>query len=162
MKREWQPGDVALVKNEWNVWNVAICTFRPDRPGWWWRYGVAESWSPIVADARSLAVIDFADREQVAVLMGHFSRECGDIFGADGVTFMQAALREFANPTPPKPEEPQGLGAVVETIRGDLFIRDKTTTTVAHWKRARGEDAGARYKYRDLSVVKVHSAGWSS
>lgn len=57
------------------------------------------------------------------------------------------------------PPEPTGLGAVIETFDGELYIRDKTTTTVAHWKRARGQEGGKRHRYDDLRVVKVLGAG---
>jgi hypothetical protein len=36
---------------------------------------------------------------------------------------MQAALREFANPRDPKPDEPQGLGAVVQREDGIRWVR---------------------------------------
>jgi len=66
-----------------------------------------------------------------------------------------------AQTKPPKPPEPQGLGAVVETADGEWFIRPKTTTTVAHWKRARGEDGSRRYRYDEINVVKVLCKGFS-
>jgi hypothetical protein len=70
---------------------------------------------------------------------------------------MQAALRSLL--APPKPDEPTGLGAVVEDQRGEWWVRDKTTTTVNHWKRARGEDGGRRYPYADIAAVRVISLG---
>lgn len=104
-----------------------------------------------------LVVIDPEDREQVERLaerIGHLWKS--HTYVRDVV---QAALREFANPTPPKPEEPTGLGAVVETVRGELFVRDKTTTTVAHWKRARGGESGKRHRYDNIDAVRVLSEG---
>lgn len=71
----------------------------------------------------------------------------------------QQALREFADPPPVKPEEPTGLGAVVEDSAGDLWVRDKTTTTIAHWKRARGQMGGKRLPWSAIDAVRVLSEG---
>lgn len=58
MSGEWKPapGDVALVRNEYDVWNVAICGVRPG--GFVWVYGVADTTAPIAAESRRLVVID--------------------------------------------------------------------------------------------------------
>lgn len=60
------------------------------------------------------------------------SREPGDLTHRDA---MQAALREFANP--PKPDEPTGLGAVVEVDSSAAGVGRKrlvrTHNTVAPW-----------------------------
>lgn len=83
----------------------------------------------VIKATRALAVIDFENREQVERLLVQYCTEYGD-----GTTYepngrhqqataaMQAALREFANPTP-KVEEPLGLGAVIETNDGRRFVR---------------------------------------
>lgn len=110
-----------------------------------------------------LVVIDPNDRKQVERLVkacpADWNFEQDEETLRDCIDAMQAALREFASPAPPKPDEPTGLGAVVETVHGELYVRDKTTTTVAHWKRARGEDSSKRYKYAALAVVRVLSEG---
>ena len=106
-----------------------------------------------------VAVIAYEDREQVERLVEELCEgQWGHRWGDEQVDKMQAALREFAAPTP-RIEEPTGLGAVVETVHGELYVRDKTTTTVAHWKRARGEERGQRHRWSDLSVVRVLSEG---
>lgn len=75
-----------------------------------------------------------------------------------GIDRLAAALREFANPTPPKPDEPQRLGTVVEDDKG------------ARWARVRhlpSDDLGcdwvggvpARWAhYEDIDVVRVVSS----
>ena len=83
-----------------------------------------------VTEARPLVVIDPEDREQVERLAAAYVSE-GTQRGyampghqmEDRRDAMQAALREFANSKPPKPDEPTGLGAVVEDESGDLWIR---------------------------------------
>jgi hypothetical protein len=57
-------------------------------------------------------------------------------------------------------DEPTGLGAVVLAADGDYYIRPKTTTTIRHWKRARGETGHTRYSWDELPhPVVVLSAG---
>lgn len=147
MKREWKPGDLAYVGGDGEFVNF---------------------------DLKSVILIDQTSREQVERLAVAYatveSARSGDEYRAWEnrsaeargriVDSLSAALREYANPKPPKPDEPMGLGAVVETVHGELYVRDKATTTVAHWKRARGEESGKRHRYADLDVVRVHSQGW--
>lgn len=158
MGREWKPGDVALVRNEHGIWNVAICTLRSSRHGYWWRYGVAESYAPITAEAHPLVVIDPEDREQVERLVDAYVTEMsvdehsGDHRGA--VLKMQAALREFANPKPPKPVEPTGLGAVVEDVDGDRWVR--TDDEGEFWWHPPSRKSA---KWAELRAVRVLSEG---
>lgn len=66
----------------------------------------------------AVAVIDPEDREQVERLASvYFGYHDGP--SADD---MQAALREFANPTPPKPPRPTGMGAVVIDTDGEGWV----------------------------------------
>lgn len=168
MTREWKPGDVALVCNEFGVWNVAICTLRVGYIGYGWRFGVADMWMRVGEhEARPLAVIDPEDRRQVERLRDladiayrEQNGDHGDIDisrgrGERGNAF-QAALREFADPKPPKPDEPTGLGAVVESEDGRRWVRSKDITTVCHWKPSAG---GRRVRWSDLPHVRVLSEG---
>lgn len=130
--------------------------------GWSHVNGVNVDGDGIVTPLHRLAVVDFEDRGAVEQLVRTWLTEydgCETKPRDAELDAMQAALREFASPAPPKPDEPTGLGAVVETVHGELYVRDKTTTTVAHWKRARGEDSSKRYKYAALAVVRVLSEG---
>lgn len=149
--REWAPGDVAMLQ----LLDLEVPALRTDNSGWVTDRGA--HYHPAL-HARPLAVIDPEDSDQVARLAA-LLRAHGWTTNDSGFSNTPEALREFANPTPPKPEEPTGLGAVVRTVDGDLYLRDKTTTTVAHWKRARGEDSGRRYRYADLPVVETLSEG---
>ena len=118
--REWKPGDVALVNDVTRPdapWKVAMCVASavPTISETRWRIDSGEVWGS-VSQARPVVVIDPEDREQVERLLTLLRAQDRAPETAD---IMQAALREFANPTPPRPEEPQGLGARV-TDRGGL------------------------------------------
>lgn len=69
---------------------------------------------------------------------------------------VQAALRELANPTPPKPDEPTGLGAVVEDKAGCLWIRSGASHADLNWRRC-GEDAW--HDYSIINAVRVLAEG---
>lgn len=151
MSAEWKPGDVAVVDG-------------------------------IVSVVRPLVVIDPEDREQVERLAVAYttveSARSGDEYRAwenrsaeargrivDGLA---AALREFANPTPPKPEEPTGLGAVVEDADGARYVRDYergampwalTKRTDTNGEHVDAYDSKARRSYADIAAVKVLSEG---
>ena len=92
--RDWQPGDVAMVRldpeTEIRVMYNGAC--------WVGRKG---AFYDLHASARPLAAIDPEDREQVERL----SEMVADEIVRNGLKprdAMQAALREYANPTPPK------------------------------------------------------------
>lgn len=118
MKRQWQPGDVALVQNEYGVWNRAILQVSPG--GNRWVYGVSWSEMPEDAPASPMVVIDCGNVTQIEDLRSLVASQPM----TQNISFdaMQAALREFANPTP-RIEEPTGLGAVVETEDGDNYVK---------------------------------------
>lgn len=156
MTREWKPGNVA--KSRYGV------VFKTER-GWIFDDGSGpngpetESYPP--ADLRPLVVIDPEDREQVGQLADLFD---GAVDGGSGWTgAMQAALREFANLTPPKPEEPTGHLAVVEDVDGVRWVnwRDPRDGAVAHdrhWQSSE-MDAEKWCNYSDINVVRVLSEG---
>lgn len=134
--REWKRGDVGLTYDGLRV-------FRTDA-GWVDEEGddrsVLESAIRTRGDeaVRPLVVIDPRD---------------ADVFHLSDA--LATALREFADPHPPKPEEPQGLGAVVEDSKGDTWVR--IHTGAVPWAHA------GRFPQRwaDIDVVRVLSEGWS-
>lgn len=85
---------------------------------------VEERFIPVV-------VIDPENREQVHLLTEAFAVNEGRY--SDPVGDMQAALREFANPAPPKPEEPQGQWAVVRDEHGHRWVRTDEYPDVPWW-----------------------------
>lgn len=110
-----------------------------------------------VIGVRPLVVIDPEDREQVERLAIAYtviaSARSGDEYRAWENrskeararirTELAAALREFANPTPPKPDEPTGLGAVVEDERGRRFVRIDPEDARFPWVLARDPKSNA-------------------
>lgn len=82
----------------------------------------------VASNLRRLVVIDAEDREEVERFREIASRLADNVpyddKPGDYTDAMQAALREFASPTPPKPDEPTGLGAVVEDAEGARYLRD--------------------------------------
>jgi hypothetical protein len=111
-----------------------------------------------VRNLRRLVVIDAEDREQVERLLsslwGHATTGC------DYIPVMQAALREFANPTPPKPDEPTGLGAVVEDRHGLLWTRVESGEAITRnpWYPAGDPDVQPD-EYERIKAVRILSPG---
>jgi hypothetical protein len=88
---------------------------------------------PVAGDYRPVVVIDPEDREQVERLCSGLL----DIHWYGNADAMQVALRKFANPTPPKPDEPTGLGAVVEDADGIRWVLAGQRLQVPdHWRPA--------------------------
>lgn len=119
------------------------------------------------AAENGLVLIDPDDREQVerlATIVDEWwshapysdMRKDGDL---TTTTAMQAALREFANPTPPKPDEPTGLGAVVEDSTGVQWIRCARRMDYA-WQIA-GADGSPWVRYDEIAAVTVLNGGAS-
>ena len=118
MKREWKPGDVALIPFS-NRDEVGIFI----AGGWVTR----DTLKPLpFEDARPLVVIDPEDREQARKLIAAVHHDqyptMNDLPPSPrNVDAMQAALREFANPTPPKPPEPTDPTARVTDRRDNIW-----------------------------------------
>lgn len=161
--RKWKPGDVALVT--WGRGDeVMIRTNRPAVGDVW--HG-PNGWlgDASAKHVRSLVVIDPEDREQVGRLLDALAEKDWEVGEGDQLADdVQAALREFANPTPPKPEEPTGLGAVVEDTDGRLWFRmtlENQTWPGEVWQEQYGCDPDRWRKYADVNAVRVLSEGWS-
>ena len=166
-KREWKIGDLAVVTTKSGVQYRGIYQLAPGIDHYWGRLpGEVRPNALLDPDvsARPLVVIDPEDREQVERLL-----ECvldtdlgdGEAVEDEDVTEMQRALREFANPTPPKPEEPRGLGAVVEDADGNRWVRaDQKVSERFPWIKWRGA-TGNWEKYADIDAVKILSDGVS-
>lgn len=180
MSREWKPGDVALVEAGcWANRAVALRTGTPGNMGWAYcgSYGgkSTQNWSSddsgIVTPIRPLAVIDPEDREQVEALIAAYVRR-GTALGysmpsrqdADRLDAMQAALREFADPKPPKPDEPLGLGAVVVDSNDVTFVRaGRLSPDGFHlhdcWRAVDGPIVGDWKRWDRIDAVRVLSEG---
>jgi hypothetical protein len=125
MKRDWKPGDVAIDAGG----TPGIITTDGDRASTearWVEFANGNTARLSDQTIRPLVVIDPEDREQVERLLNLYWVERNPDDEADVQNYpeyvndLQAALREIADP---KPEEPTGLGAVVEDEDGDKWIR---------------------------------------
>ena len=132
MSREWKPGDVAVIEAPARMVggdgraNI-MTTVRAVRGEDMWTQlddlnndfvdtPQCSEWS----HARPLVVIDPEDREQGDELRDLIHKHGGVMLLG---SVLQAALREFANPTPPKPDEPPLLCAVVQREDGARWVR---------------------------------------
>lgn len=147
--RDWKAGDIALVTHARLGTRVGMRRHRDC----FWAFGTTSwpDWN--ITDARRLVVIDPEDREQVERLADIFCKAPSSGWVHD----MQAALREFANPKPPKPAEPKGLGAVVRDSEGRLWLRDGLDYSPGQWWGMNG----ARRAWDRIDVAEVLSEGVS-
>lgn len=163
-KREWKPGDVALatihgqsvqVVRAYKAW---ITTPAPDDRRFPATYCAFYDAGGEVTDARPLVVIDPENLGDVGRLVEAYvaAMSARGRVGRGPMLTMQAALREFATPTPPRPEEPQGLGAVVEDAEGDRWVLYTNPRNDAPWC-----NGCASVDYADIAAVRVLAEGWS-
>jgi len=109
--------------------------------------------------ARRVVVIDPEDTDAVRRLTGLFWASMDpDCIHPDAV-YMGDALREFATPAPPKPAEPQGLGAVVEDTDGKLWIRTVLPANEDDVYRKPWSDGPVRRNWHIVDAVRVLSEG---
>lgn len=107
MSTDWKPGDIAMVTAGGGA-EVAVCCkagagveggyqYRAH----WMTASCDEVWSSVEA-IRPLVVIDPADARQVQGLLTALAKQRPELGITVGYVTLQAALREFASPTPPK------------------------------------------------------------
>jgi hypothetical protein len=107
------------------------------------------------SELRPLVVID---PEQVAGRHGasyiaRLLREADE--NNDIPTF--SALADAFDPKPPKPDEPTGLGAVVEAVYDNRFVRIDRGSKA--WRRVGDIDPSATCSWGDIEAVRVLSEG---
>lgn len=165
--REWKPGDGDIAFISWQSQSgrsggsaIALRCSRAYDESHWRTQTFGEIADYKVTNFRPLAVIDPEDREQVERLNEAICVAYGkaNVLDGDRVTPMQAALREFANPKPPKPDEPTGMGAVVEDAYGQRYVGlgDRYSTGKLRWKGGRGMKFTS---YDHIAAVRVLSEG---
>jgi hypothetical protein len=120
-----------------------------------------------VEHGQPVAVIDpedYGQAQRLHDLIDAAESATMDDFGMDedgcrlwAVNAVRIALREFANPKTPKPEEPTGLGAVVEDTDCRRWVRDFAGSpgTLAWYCRS----LGARNSWSHLDVDEILSEG---
>ena len=167
-ERQWKPGDVALVEvGCWANPRVAVRTGVPSNMGWAYcgehDGRSTQNWTAdshgTVTPIRPLVVIDPENREQVERLTDALQGVGIDTTGWD---LVRAALREFADPKPPKPEEPTGLGAVVEDAAGLRWTRVEAgeAKTWNPWFPA-GDPDMQPDEWARIDAVRVLSPGYT-
>jgi hypothetical protein len=164
--REWKPGDVGVhARFGYRAIRVSHCLDKK-HDGYsapHWHACAADGyggWDPDGIVYRPVPTIDPEKREDVERLVAlaigvpqPFSMRIDD---------MQDALREYADPKPAKPDEPTGLGAVVEDADGKRWVRaglDYEYALSENWRCTTGDDAGWWQRYDQIDVVRVLSEG---
>lgn len=160
--REWAPGDVAMVDYRLhraaavNLPGVRYSTgwIVVDRRGVWANIGDGD-----VTLARPLVVIDPEDWAAAGALAASFVECRSNIAG--NASAMQAALRSLV--TPPKPDEPQNDGAVVEDADGIRWVRTSpiVSSHLNDWVRSSSphHQGSDRRHWDGIAAVKVLSEG---
>lgn len=149
-QREWKPGDVAWARyTDSSGGEIALRT----QTGWMGTRGGMPEGTMEAYDLRPLVVIDPEDREQVERLYASWLDNLAAPEREAQVNAMQAALRSLFDP--PKPDEPKGLGAVVEDETGIRWVRAaqagdpwRPTSGPANWR-----------EYGLIKAVRVLSEG---
>ena len=159
--REWKPGDVIDVDGE-RAFIQAMSN--GDLHVEFADYGTLGGCylkNLTTQKVRPLVVIDPEDPEQVERLLvtyhAQYPIKWGDDNGAHVIN-LQAALREFADPKPTRPEEPTGLGAVVEDRDGRTWVHVGPGSSFAIWVPTALVDRIPR-SYAAIDAVKVLSDG---
>lgn len=166
--REWKPGDVARVTIASRL-NGGVSEYIALNVGAFGWHGVSagegagrltDNEEAFRIERRPLVVIDPEDHEQVVRLATLYNAATVDY--TIGARPLADALREFATPTPPKPDEPIGLGAVVEgaaytdDVRRFVRVSDRAP---AVWM---DDESNCRHDWAEIDVVRVLSEGWTA
>lgn len=163
MTREWQPGNVAMVQAKDKCGeSLAIRSIGLGAGCPCWETATGYLLDSRVTNVRPLITIDPESREEVERLAEAWRSQTHATLGTEPMSLdayrMQAALREFASPTPPKPEEPTGDGAVVEDANGYRWVRIASQGESPDSPPWRHRGHSARF-WASVKAVKVLSEG---
>lgn len=175
MSGQWKPGDVGLVTCSDGKERIAICGERWLDDFLVWVFRDKTLRDVAASDARPLVVIDPEDAEQVRRLAVAYDTVFERMFPEDyadaaNITdnsdneWMQAALREFAAPTPPRPDEPTGKYAAVVDRAGMEWLRDglEEESGGPWWSVDRAQQSSPgpqRAVWSDIAAVRVLTEG---
>jgi hypothetical protein len=149
---QWKRGDVAMVECSDGNWRRAFCVEYVGHGELEWEFQDGRLRRVRASTARPLAVIDPEDMDAAPRLWELY------VDADKGYTTptqdLQAALRQFANPTPPKPKAPTGWGAVVEDSDGWYW------TLIAPDSNAWANYGHHGYRvYGEIDAVRIVSPG---
>lgn len=156
-QQEWEPGTVAMVNGEAKPRVL-------DNDGDWYRPGIDYIYHHQTVTVRPLLVLDPDDPDQMRELVDNFfvalSGRTYRNHARDIDDMRAAVVTMLPKPTPVKPAEPTGLGAVVEDAEGKTWVRglgrDGTGVT---WIRADSPLPKGRCPWSQVNAVKVLSEG---
>lgn len=113
---------------------------------------MSDEWLPLI-------VIDPDDEDRVDVLIDILWGD-RDPSNRPATWRIQERLREFAEPKPPKPDEPTGLGAVVKDEAGGVWVKWSTLHRANRNWKLHNAGGGDYRTWDDLPrAVKVLSEG---
>jgi hypothetical protein len=175
MTREWKPGDVALRVGHFGRhialrvrqcpgaslghlehWHFVDADVKETQCGSDFS-GVAEYRPLVVIDPDSAPYRQGADVHRFLDSLARNWSKAPDEFKMHGGTALLEWLRDQFEPPPPRPEEPTGLGAVVEDAEGRRWTRADEGTLP--WHGIVGGGATLWENYARIGAVKVLSDG---
>lgn len=148
--REWKPEDVAVIATRSSEAAVAV---RDAVRGHWvtsdgyWR----DDW---VTEVRPVVVIDPESHRDTSRLCAVMRAQGWSGIGDDAPDDMRDVLREYAQTTHSRVDEPTGLGAVVEAIYDNQFVH----IGGGLWQRV-GDGTDKPCAFGEIAAVRVLSEG---
>ena len=160
-QQEWEPGTVAMVTDGRGEY---LALRRTPGATSYWVGNVRHATDGKVTSVRPLLVLDPDDPDQMRELVDNFfvalSGRTYRNHARDIDDMRAAVVTMLPFPTPVKPAEPTGLGAVVEDAEGKTWVRglgrDGTGVT---WIRADSPLPKGRCPWSQVNAVKVLSEG---
>lgn len=166
---EWKPGDVAMVT--WSKTGAEKIMLRGVNDRWYESTGFFRA--ELARSVRPLVVLDPEDREQVARLAASYAAVASARLGDEYIVWenrspeardkisadLTAALREFASPTPPKPDEPGKYGVIIAGDGREWFRYTTSEMRGRDWCRPGAEGSTEYARWDDLNVVRVVEEG---
>ena len=157
---EWKPGDVGSIDSR-----ARFDDSRVMFTGYNWVSASGELLNRFLVP-RPLVVIDPDSAEDCERLAKAWSglryAELGDKPMRLNAYRAQAALREFATPTPPKPDEPQNRYAVVLDADDVEWVRSRDGFWAHVRQEAHGMTRWSTRSWDDITVTRVLSEGVTS
>lgn len=149
-QQEWEPGTVAMVTDGRGEY---LALRRTPGATSYWVGNVRHATDGKVTSVRPLLVLDPDDPDQMRELERRLSAAdwSASDFTTNRVDAISVTVRAMLpKPTPVKPAEPAGLGAVVEDIHGYLWtrFREHPSSLVPPWI----DHGGHKRHYADIEV----------